>query len=710
MKMLNTPTFLAFGFSLTLGASALAAPEDTPSPEIAAEAAGDTALGVRQQRIKRMVVDLERQFTELARALQKEYPDQAEKLVEAFKQSKEMLLEKRMDEITAMLNLSKLDTAGEEQARTIDDVKSLIELLLKDDDEDRIKEQIEKLERWKKALDELIDKEAELKEESDIHADKDKALANLDKQIQELEGIIDQQKKLKEKTDKETEKGIDGLDALAEEQEKLRAKTEELREKVEAGPTAESESKGEGEGKTQEGEGKPQEGEGKPQEGEGKPQEGGGEPQEGGGEPQEGGGKPQEGGGKPQEGGGKPQEGGGEPQEGGGDQPPKPDRPGAQSLKDATEDQKGAEKGLAEGKGKKAGESEEKALEDLGKALDELKEERDRIAGLEPEEMGDLAKEQNDTAGDTGKLAQEMGESGGGEPSDPGQQQDPMKEGQDRAKKAVEDAKGKMNKASGSLAGGNPGGASESQGGALDDLEKAREEVQQQLDELQQEQQMEALVQLEAIFREMLEKQKEASGSTLTVDEKRVGQEGKLRRADRIQLRTVEVAERELADKASEAEGLLLDEGTSVVVRNVVEGMKHDLVAIADMLDKQQTGAFVQRSQREVEMTLEELIEAVQLAQEMLDQQMQQQQQQQQGQPQQPGLLPPSAELKLLKLTQMRINRRTIDFDNEINRVEQIDEVIVRQILDAEILQKKVTESARELAARGQPPAEAEID
>ena len=37
-------------------------------------------------------------------------------------------------------------------------------------------------------------------------------------------------------------------------------------------------------------------------------------------------------------------------------------------------------------------------------------------------------------------------------------------------------------------------------------------------------------------------------------------------------------------------------------------------------------------------------------------------------------------------------------------------EKILRQILDAEILQKKVTESARELAARGQPPAEAEID
>ncbi|HAA86617.1 MAG TPA: hypothetical protein DCE22_00080, partial [Verrucomicrobiales bacterium] len=100
-------------------------------------------LGVRQQRIKRMIVELEAQFSELARALQKENPEQAEKLVEAFKSSKEMLLEKRMDEITELLDLSKLDSAGEEQKKTIEDVKSLIEFLLKDDEEsDRIKEEI----------------------------------------------------------------------------------------------------------------------------------------------------------------------------------------------------------------------------------------------------------------------------------------------------------------------------------------------------------------------------------------------------------------------------------------------------------------------------------------------------------------------------------------------------------------------------------------
>ena len=177
----------------------------------ASAAPSETPLGVRQQRIKRMVVDLERQFTELARSLQEEYPEQAEKLVEAFKLSKEMLLERRIDEISEMLNLSKLDSADEEMEATIDDVKKLIELLLTDDDEDQIQKEIEKLERWKEALDKLIEDETKLKEESELRAEKERALQNLDEQIEELERIIGEQEKLEKKTAEETEKGIDGL-------------------------------------------------------------------------------------------------------------------------------------------------------------------------------------------------------------------------------------------------------------------------------------------------------------------------------------------------------------------------------------------------------------------------------------------------------------------------------------------------------------------
>ena len=602
-----------------------------------------TPLGVRQQRIKRMIVELEMQFSELAKTLQKDNPEQAEKLVDAFKSSKEMLLEKRMDEITELLDLSKLDSAGEEQKKTIDDVKSLIEFLLKDDEEaDRIKEEIKKLQEWKDAIDGLIKDENKLKEESEIHTDKNKALEDLNEQIGQLKELIERQDELKSDTEKESTKGIDGLDKIAETQQELRGLTESLR----------NELKGDNEDADQTKESK------------------------------------------------------------GGEQDlNKDDSPGTESLRDAEEDQKWAEKKLEEGKGKLAVEAEKEALDNLNKALEQLEKEKDRIEGLSSDDLEKLAEDQGSTANDAGKLSEKMKSSGDSE-GDSSEQQDPLKDGQKRAQEAVESAQSKMGKASESLAQGSPGGASESQEQALEDLEKAKEEVEKQLEELKKDQKMEALVQLEQMFKEMLEIQEEATAKVLVLDGKRNNQDGKLRRADRIELRSVELQERDLSEKSKEAEGLLVDDGASVVVRNVVEGMKNDLIALADRVDSNETGSFVQRSQKEVEMTLKELIDAVKIAQQMQEQQQQQQQQQQeqQQQEQQQQLLPPSAELKLLRLTQLRINRRTIDFDGEIKGSDKLNDVLRRQVRDATLLQKKITESARELAARGQSPVEAEID
>ena len=112
-------------------------------------------------------------------------------------------------------------------------------------------------------------------------------------------------------------------------------------------------------------------------------------------------------------------------------------------------------------------------------------------------------------------------------------------------------------------------------------------------------------------------------------------------------------------------------------------------------------------------LTLQELIDAVKIAQKMEEQKQDQQNQQQNQlnqQNQQQNLLPPSAELKLLRLTQLRINRRTVDFEMQLNNEEVKNYVLKRQVNEVTILQKKVTESARELAARGQQPLESEID
>ena len=593
-----------------------------------------TPLGVRQQSIKRMVAELENQFTDLAKLIQEENPEQATKLVDAFKTSKELLLEKRMDDITKLLDLSKLDSANEEQKKTIDDIKGLIEFLLKDDSEkDRIKKEVEKLKRWKAEIESLIQDESELKDESELRAEKDKVLEEMDRNIAELKKLIDKQKNIKDATEKESVNGIESLDKIADEQNQLRKDTEKLQDLLS------KENENSNSDKDEESE-------------------------------------------------------------------------PSDLIKDAIDDQKLAEKKLGEGKGKLAADAESKAIDNMQKALNDLEEERNRVAGIDPEDLEGLKEGQKETADKTAQLSQNIDEENESD-EDSNQQQDPLKEGQEKAQDAIDSAKEKMDSASGQLAQGKPGQAADQQKEAIEDLNRARDEIDKQLDELQQQEKMEALVQLEQMFSEMLEKQRQGSSQVLVLDEKRKIQDGRLKRADRIELRSVEILERKLSEKSEEAVNLLNDEGSSVVVRNVVEGMQNDLLAIADMVDGNETGAFVQRSQKEVELTLQELIDAVKIAQKMEEQkqdQQNQQQNQQNQQNQQQNLLPPSAELKLLRLTQLRINRRTVDFEMQLNNEEVKNDVLKRQVNEVTILQKKVTESARELAARGQQPLESEID
>ena len=112
---------------------------------------------------------------------------------------------------------------------------------------------------------------------------------------------------------------------------------------------------------------------------------------------------------------------------------------------------------------------------------------------------------------------------------------------------------------------------------------------------------------------------------------------------------------------------------------------------------------------KEIELTLEELIEAMKQAQDQ-KQQEEQQQQQQQGEQQPPPLLPPAAELRMLKLSQLRVNRRTVDFDNAKIEAGKLDEKMIGQVDDLAAFQAKVTAMAREIAAMVQAQNPAEID
>jgi hypothetical protein len=153
-----------------------------------------------------------------------------------------------------------------------------------------------------------------------------------------------------------------------------------------------------------------------------------------------------------------------------------------------------------------------------------------------------------------------------------------------------------------------------------------------------------------------------------------------------------------LAEAAQQALEIIIDDGTSVVFPDVVEQVRDDLLAVKQLLDAAKTDAYTNTLQKEIETTLEELIEALQQAQ-----------QQKEGSGgggggggSEPPLLPNSAELKLLRAAQMRINRRTAAIETARPKAAPLPENLKT---DAETIarrQAEIAEMTIRILERGQ--------
>jgi DNA repair exonuclease SbcCD ATPase subunit len=703
-----------------------AAPTISPAGESTAPAAapattpaGTTPLGVRQQRVERLMEDLERKFRTLQQAIGESEPERAAKLKETYEKAKEMLLQQRMGDITKMLDQARLDTAVDGQKEVLADIRTLLEILLDEkSDKDKNREEFERLSEWKKQIEELITKERGEKRESDKVAAKDETLAALQAKIQALETVIAAQKKVLETTEASRAAPVETLGKIAGEQTDVRKKAEAIANQIakeagdekgpyepkDAAPSPMESAPAAGTGEPQAGKlGEPKPGEAKP--GEGKP--GAGKPGEGKpGEGQPGAGKPGEG----QPGSGQPgngQPGSGQPGEGSpaGEQPPaassppRPSEPGEKPLQQAIENQQAAEQKLLEGKGKAASDDEKTAVANLERALAELKREQARIASLPPEAFEKMAQKQDDISNQTAKLEQKMqeagaaggkggeggeGQAGGGGKPQPGQQK-------------VQQAQKSMQQASGGLRKQDPSDAARRQAKSIKELQEALQEIEERLAQLREETQLEKLARLEQRFREMLARQQKATLDTAVFEKKRQ-ESGELKRTDRLALGKVAVEEGALAESAQQALDIILDDGTSVVFPDVVAQVRDDMLTVKQLLESSRTDAFTNSLQKEIESTLEELIEALQQAQS-----------QKEGSGGgggggggEPPLFPNSAELKLLRAAQMRINRRTTSVATARAQDAPLDENLKNEVQTIANRQSEIAEMTIRILERAQ--------
>jgi hypothetical protein len=193
----------------------------------------------------------------------------------------------------------------------------------------------------------------------------------------------------------------------------------------------------------------------------------------------------------------------------------------------------------------------------------------------------------------------------------------------------------------------------------------------------------------------MLAYQEGVTLATITVDKKRDA-DGRLPRSQRLRVAKLAEEERMIDEMAQQALDIIIEDGTSVVFPQIVQNLIEDLQSAANLLDEKRTGKYTQLVQQEIEQTLEELIEALEQAKK---------QQQRQGGGGGGGgdgmqqLLPPSAELKLLKSAQLRVNRRTKALVEALGE-NPLDEVLQLELRKITALQEQVVQMTEQMLER----------
>ncbi len=627
-----------------------------------------SALGVRQARVEQKMDEIGFRFKELLQKLEENEPERAKRLKLALDRAGELNMKNRLKQITILLNDDALDVASEEQHEVLGDIRELIRLLLEDQDRNN---EIAILEQIRRELQNAIKDQKTQKREADKVANKEKTLSDLDAQIRAVRELIEKQANVNAGIGAARKSGPQAARKVADDQHKVRKETEQVAKAI-------GKAGGQGEGS-----------ESKGSEGASKGSEGGSKGSEGGSKGSEGGSKGSEGGSKGSEGGSKGSEGGSQGSPSGSDQPKEP---GQRQLENASKHQQNAENNLQDGKNSSAADEGKEAEDDLKAALADLEKERRRIASLPPEAFDKMADKQDKTADKVAKIEKAMEKQGGG--SGKGSGTKSSSGGGKPGQKQVQQAQKNMKQASGDLRKQDPEGAARQQDEAIRQLEKALREIEERLAQLREETQEEKLARLEARFVEMLARQEIVSLETKTMDQKKLDN-GVLRRTDRLAIAKLAVDERELAEMAQQALDILIEDATSVVFPAIVEGLRDDLVRVAELLETQETGDYTQYLQSEVETTLEELIDALK----KLQKQKKEGGGGGGGGSCEPPLLPNSAELKLLKSAQLRVNRRTKAFD--INRPEgTLDEVFTKEVKDIGLRQLEIALMTEQIIER----------
>jgi hypothetical protein len=377
-----------------------------------------------------------------------------------------------------------------------------------------------------------------------------------------------------------------------------------------------------------------------------------------------------------------------------------------EALDRATEEMQSAEACLQKDGGRGAKAAQDSAAQDLELARERLSEAARELR--KKQELQKQAESQEETAAKTDQLQSEMkAESKGGGESDSagkGAESDgEPKEGQSGSREG--DSAGESTPGQESLEGAvplqrdaaedlkkdDPAEAAKKQQKALEKLKQAKEALEDRLEQLRREQQEELLAALESRFRAMLSRQLECNKATNRLAD--LGAEN-WKRSDQLELAELSQRQQWVGDQADEALFMLVEEGTTVVLPKLMGQVRDDGRAAAQRLAAADTGPTVRMMQADLEQILRDIIDAVKKEQEELENS---------GGAGgtcgggNPPLLPGSAELKLLRSCQLRVNTATESLATSRSAGEDSAQEIDQRLKRLADRQAEVAEMAKDM-------------
>ena len=197
-------------------------------------------------------------------------------------------------------------------------------------------------------------------------------------------------------------------------------------------------------------------------------------------------------------------------------------------------------------------------------------------------------------------------------------------------------------------------------------LAEAKAQLEEILRQMREEEIERTLAQLESRFQKMLEMQLRVNERTIQLS----GYSAEDRVLD-IEASKLSFQEKRIVVEADKALTLLREEGSSVAFPETVDQMRDDMQQVVERLAQSKVGIITQGLEDDIVQSLEEMIEALQLAQE---EQEERKANQQQGNPMgaanEMPLVNAIAELKMIKSLQLRINKRTNRYAQLLDNIE----------------------------------------